>query len=235
MSVLITSAVFEHSKSLFGDLLTLLAIAYYADDNGKAWPSVKTIAERIHLSERQVQYSIAALVKAGELSVEHRQGPKGCNLFTVIVKPASGVQSTSPQVQSTSGCNGVQGEVHFANGVHPTAPSPRPFPSSPPLIPPITPTPPLSTTVREPSVISLDDPFISELKKKFSGVNVEEQFRKISQWKLIPKNSKRLVTKRFLVNWFMKADTEVDISNGTKPKRFSNLTKEQKEDIGIYE
>lgn len=75
--------------------------------------------------------------------------------------------------------------------------------------------------------VSLDDPFISELKKNFPGVDVEEQFRKISQWKLHPKNCKRVTTKRFLLNWFMKADSEVNIENGSKPYR-SKWTEEQK-------
>lgn len=142
MSALITSAVFEHSKSLFGDLLTLLAIAYYADDNGKAWPSVKTIAERVRLSERQVQYSIASLVKAGELRVDHRVGPRGRNLFTVLF--TVGVQSTSPQVQSTS--PQVQSTSPGVQSASPNGTSPSLAPFSP-LEPPTIPKPSLSRTV----------------------------------------------------------------------------------------
>lgn len=44
--------VFEHSRSEGTARLVLLALAWYADDHGNAWPSVKNLADRANVGER---------------------------------------------------------------------------------------------------------------------------------------------------------------------------------------
>ena len=195
----------------------LVALAHCCnelEDPWRAWPSATDIRKKTNLERRVIFYALKDLRNQG------------------FIKPTGEFKGQIPiyQLNGCMMCTGANSaRVHKTTRTSANGASP---PSSLPLYPLSTPP---TGNKKEQEVISLDDSFISELKKKFPGVNAEVQFRRISQWKLIPKNSKRLVTKRFLVNWFMKADTEVDINNGVQPKRFSNLTKEQKEDIGIYE
>mgnify|MGYP003137059526 CR=1 FL=1 len=98
------SQVWSYSKARHNSqLLLLLAIADYAhDDGGGAYPSIRTLADRCRMSERNVQYLIAELVDSGELEVDRAAGPRGCNVFRVqIFHPATestnGVQPIAPK------------------------------------------------------------------------------------------------------------------------------------------
>lgn len=84
--------VWEHSKQKGAALLLLLAIADFASDEGTAWPSVTTLAEKIRMDGRYVQRLLAKMVEDGELKIEVNAGRHGCNLFTVLtgVAPAPG-------------------------------------------------------------------------------------------------------------------------------------------------
>ena len=93
MSIAIQSAVWEHSSFSGTALLLLLAIADFADDEGRSFPSISTLARKIRSTPRNTQLTIRALKASGELEIETGQGPHGTNLYTV--KPTSGVKSTS--------------------------------------------------------------------------------------------------------------------------------------------
>ncbi len=119
MSIRIMTLVWERSLHSGGDLLVLLAIADYADDTGQAYPAVGTLAHKARMSERNCQYVLKRLVGSGELEVERRKGPGGCNLYRVkILHPEAG----------------------FMGGVKPVAPprvkSSAPDPSSEPSVEP---------------------------------------------------------------------------------------------------
>ena len=83
MSILIMSKVWAFSQSTGSERLILLAIADFADDEGRAYPSVTTLAKKARVSERTAQYAIRALVDLGELAIFESKGPKGCNLYRV--------------------------------------------------------------------------------------------------------------------------------------------------------
>ena len=96
------SYIWEHSKAREGSLLVMLAIGDFADDSGKAFPSVITLANKARLSERQTQYCLNDLVALGELSIERNKGPKGCNLYRVQLLQGAitaGVQLATGGVQ----------------------------------------------------------------------------------------------------------------------------------------
>lgn len=75
MSVYAMSSVWKLSQHEASDLLVLLAVADYANDEGEAWPSVEALMRKARLSERAVRYSIRRLVASGEMTVAEDSGP----------------------------------------------------------------------------------------------------------------------------------------------------------------
>jgi len=67
MSFQITNAVWECSAVAGSARLLLLAIADYADEEGVAWPGVRTLARRTLLSERRVQQLLRQLQSEGQI------------------------------------------------------------------------------------------------------------------------------------------------------------------------
>ena len=144
MSIKVLAQVWEHSDQSGGALLVLLAIADFADDAGRAWPSVKTLAKKARLSTRQTQSVIRDMENAGELRVESSTGPHGTNTYNVRVgvKPTTGGAVLAPLQSVTGG-----GAVCDMGGVKPTS-------SKPPLgttiiEPPLSPAPAFLVNLRE--------------------------------------------------------------------------------------
>lgn len=61
--------VWDRSTHSGGELLVLLALADYAGEDGVAWPSVRTLARKSRLKERQVQYCLRSLAASGEIEI----------------------------------------------------------------------------------------------------------------------------------------------------------------------
>lgn len=90
------SWVFESSRSKKGARLVLLAIADCANDEGRqAYPSMPKLQQKTGLGERAITGLVADLEKLGELIVQRNAGPRGCNLYTVVMTPA---ESAPPQI-----------------------------------------------------------------------------------------------------------------------------------------
>src|ERR1044072_9077547 len=82
--------VWEHSWVKGSELLLLLAIADHADDQGRnAWPSIARLAERTRVDRRTVQRLLRRLAQQGCLAVEHTDGPRGTNRYTVLMRTAT--------------------------------------------------------------------------------------------------------------------------------------------------
>lgn len=75
--------VWELSQHCGSDLLMLLAIADFSDDNGNAYPSVPTLAEKCRMTPRNANLILANLKKSGELVVKQNEGPKGTNRYMI--------------------------------------------------------------------------------------------------------------------------------------------------------
>ena len=70
--------VFEKSAARGGARLVLLALADQADEAGRCWPAVGTIARRAGVSEGQARKLLRQLVNGGELCiVQHGGGVRG--------------------------------------------------------------------------------------------------------------------------------------------------------------
>lgn len=81
MSVKFIHLVWTHSPFTGGELLTHLALADFANDEGKCWPSVATICKKSRLSERHTRRIIAMFEKQGYLVRDSRDG--NSNLYTL--------------------------------------------------------------------------------------------------------------------------------------------------------
>jgi len=120
------ATVWDKSQHSGTNLLMLLAVADFADDDGMAFPSVGKLATKCRMSKRNAQDRLRELAESGELTIKKNQGPppKFPNLFMINlkslgVKPTAPVQHTAPVQPDVS-----RGEAHCAPGVKPTAPKP---------------------------------------------------------------------------------------------------------------
>lgn len=134
--------------------LLLLAIADFADDNGKAWPSVETLAQKIGMSERNTRYMLRALEDQGRLAVDVSAGPKGSSMYR-IAAPEGGqtLPPAKPNSDARGGQNTTRGGAKYdTEGGQPIAPDPSLDPpidpsgasraAALPPAPPVTPPPP---------------------------------------------------------------------------------------------
>jgi hypothetical protein len=90
--------VWERSRHAGSDLLMLLAIADFSDDEGNAYPSVATLATKCRMKARNAQYVLRTLMDSGELEIRVNEGPRGTNLYRIVftnlgVQAGAGVQT----------------------------------------------------------------------------------------------------------------------------------------------
>lgn len=95
------AGVWKRSKAEGRDLLVMLALADFANDEGKSWPAVSTLAGKARISKRTCQYVLTKLAETGEIEVEREAGPHGTNLYTII---------------SGGGCKDCMGGASVARG-----------------------------------------------------------------------------------------------------------------------
>lgn len=95
MSVRIWATVWTSSRHSGSELLMLLALADFADDEGLAYPSIATLARKCRMSTRNVNLILAQLRKGGELEVRQNAGPNGANVYRIRM-PAPLKNSSPP-------------------------------------------------------------------------------------------------------------------------------------------
>jgi hypothetical protein len=83
MSIRVMSWVWENGPTDQGELLVMLALADFANDAGKCWPSMQSIARKARLTERGAQKIVRRLQSAGMLSIVTGGGRGGCNTYIV--------------------------------------------------------------------------------------------------------------------------------------------------------
>ena len=99
MSVRTMARVWESSMHSGAELLMLLAIADFADDDGNAYPAVQTLAKKCRITSRNVNRALAKLKKSGELEIRVNEGPKGTNRYRIVIE---GMTRTPPLAISPS-------------------------------------------------------------------------------------------------------------------------------------
>jgi hypothetical protein len=131
MSIKVMQQVLESAPVDQGTLLVLIVLADSADEGTReCWPSVRRLAARARLSERQVQVCLRVLEDRKIISVVPNAGRNGTNLYRITDVSEWGVQKLRG------------GEAHFTGGVKPTSPG---------GVKPTSPEPSLRT-VNEPSI-----------------------------------------------------------------------------------
>lgn len=124
MSIKILSRVWDESQASGSALLMLLAIADFADDNGKAYPSKTTLAHKSRMSPRSVQRIIADLEQSGELRVAKQAGPGAVNLYWVIPDGRGGANLSLSQSDLGESPATEGGVTADQKGSHPRLPEP---------------------------------------------------------------------------------------------------------------
>jgi hypothetical protein len=114
MSIRMMTLVWDQSQHKGSELLLLLAIADNANDQGVAYPSVRTLAKKTRLSRRNVQYLINKVEQSGELRVSVGTGPHGCNEYYVLLEGganfAQGMKSTDENQRMKGGAKAIAPE-----------------------------------------------------------------------------------------------------------------------------
>lgn len=84
MSLKALSHVWAHSPAKGAAFVVHLALADYANEEGKAWPSVETLAAKCRLSTRAVLHAIQKLSgKLNAVSIEKYASPHRTHLYTM--------------------------------------------------------------------------------------------------------------------------------------------------------
>lgn len=104
MSMSVMTDIWKKSSHSGTELLMLLAIGDWADDDGNAYPSVAKLATKCRMTDRNARLILANLRDSGELLVRFGEGPKGANRYLIVtpLKPASPLKSSSA-LKHTSG------------------------------------------------------------------------------------------------------------------------------------
>jgi DNA-binding MarR family transcriptional regulator len=83
MSIRIMSQVWENGPEDRGELLVMLALADFADDRGRCWPSIATIAKRARMTTRSAQRILRKLQSEGAVTISTGTGRAGCNEYVI--------------------------------------------------------------------------------------------------------------------------------------------------------
>jgi hypothetical protein len=100
MSIKVMARVWAESLHAGTELLMLLALADFADDDGNAFPSVPTLATKCRMTTRNANLILVRLRRSGELEVRPNRGLRGTNLYRVV--PGGGSRSSSPLKQPSA-------------------------------------------------------------------------------------------------------------------------------------
>ncbi len=91
VNIAVYNAILERSKAKGAGLAFLLVLAKWSDETGACYPSLRTLASKLHVTIREVQRVEHNLIVQKELTVDTRTGPQGVNQYRiccVVAKPA---------------------------------------------------------------------------------------------------------------------------------------------------
>jgi hypothetical protein len=119
--------VWERSRHTGTDLLMLLALADFSDDQGHSYPGVPALATKCRMSVRNAGYILKTLQASGELEVRLNEGPRGTNCYRIVLEAFQPLQpiaggKTREWLQPAAGVPAAEGVQSIAGvGMQPTA------------------------------------------------------------------------------------------------------------------
>ncbi len=105
-AIISSAAVFDHRLS-HADIRVLAALGAHADKQGRCWPAVPTLAQKIGLSERHVHRCLQALSKCGVVEIEKRPGQS--SIYRIPMTWVSGVEVGTHDTGVSDPGHGCQG------------------------------------------------------------------------------------------------------------------------------
>lgn len=113
MSVRVLSKVWDGFPSGGTQLLALLALADWSDDEGRCYPSIKSISHKIRLQERQAQRAVNNLINDGFVKIIANKfggAPGTTRQYQIVISALTGVISDTPiketgVIQDVDGCH----------------------------------------------------------------------------------------------------------------------------------
>lgn len=113
MSVRVLSKVWDGFPRGGTELLALLALADWSDDEGRCYPSINSIAKKIRLKERQVQRTINQLISEGFVTILSNKfggAPGSSRRYQIVINSLTGVTDDTPKhetgvMQDVDGCH----------------------------------------------------------------------------------------------------------------------------------
>lgn len=115
MSIKIMSQVWEGYPGGGSELLAMLALADWSDDNGKCYPAMSSISKKIRLKERQAQRVVHQLIENGFVQIignEFGGAPGASRQYRLVLSRLTGVTHDTPAKSQT----GVMGDGDGCHG-----------------------------------------------------------------------------------------------------------------------
>lgn len=110
MSIRVMSMVWDGFPGGGSDLLAMLALADWSDDEGRCFPSMSAIAAKTRLSRSQAQRVVHGLIDGGYIQVvgnEFGGAPRMTRQYRIILSSLTGRMGATP-----TGRMGATGSVH---------------------------------------------------------------------------------------------------------------------------
>lgn len=120
MSVRVLTKVFDGFPGRGSELLAMLALADWSDDDGRCFPAVAAIARKVRLKERQTQRVVNQLINDGFVIVEANKGggmPGESRRYRIVLHRLTGVLDDTPTGDTHDTPTGVPDDAdgcHFA-------------------------------------------------------------------------------------------------------------------------
>lgn len=119
------SQVWESFPGSGSELLGMLALADWSDDNGRCFPAVSSIAKRMRLSRSQAQRVVHQLIDDGFLVVTANAlggSPTQTRHYRIVLSRLTGRTDATPTGSAhATGSTGATGRTHAQEGSHPCA------------------------------------------------------------------------------------------------------------------
>jgi DNA-binding transcriptional regulator YhcF (GntR family) len=100
MSIFVMSQVWKNGPENQGELLVLLALADYANDEGECFPSMASVGKKARMSERNARRVVRKLEQDGYLTVRENRGRKHTNLYVLAFSKLKSDKSSDIQTDA---------------------------------------------------------------------------------------------------------------------------------------